>query len=85
MANTIPAFDAKNRLGGLLDRVQAGEEITITRHGTPVAMLVPVPSNSTAKAEKAFETLRQIRETLAKQGVKVTKEEIRGWIDEGRA
>ncbi|HEY1220720.1 MAG: type II toxin-antitoxin system prevent-host-death family antitoxin [Bryobacteraceae bacterium] len=37
----IGAFEAKNTLGTLLDRVQEGEEIVITRHGKPVARLVP--------------------------------------------
>jgi prevent-host-death family protein len=37
----IGAFEAKNTLGSLLDRVQQGEEVVITRHGKPVARLVP--------------------------------------------
>lgn len=37
----IGAFEAKNKLGMLLDRVEHGEEIIITRHGKPVARLVP--------------------------------------------
>ena len=37
----IGAFEAKNTLGALLDRVERGEEIIITRHGKPVARLVP--------------------------------------------
>ena len=37
----IGAFEAKNTLGSLLDRVEHGEEILITRHGKPVARLVP--------------------------------------------
>jgi prevent-host-death family protein len=37
----VGAFEAKNTLGTLLDRVQGGEEIVITRHGKPVARLVP--------------------------------------------
>jgi prevent-host-death family protein len=37
----IGAFEAKNTLGALLDRVEHGEEIVITRHGRPVARLVP--------------------------------------------
>jgi prevent-host-death family protein len=36
----IGAFEAKNTLGTLLDLVQQGEEIVITRHGKPVARLV---------------------------------------------
>jgi prevent-host-death family protein len=37
----IGAFEAKNTLGSLLDQVEQGEEIVITRHGRPVARLVP--------------------------------------------
>jgi prevent-host-death family protein len=37
----IGAFEAKNTLGALLDRVEQGEEVVITRHGKPVARLVP--------------------------------------------
>jgi prevent-host-death family protein len=37
----VGAFEAKNTLGALLDRVQSGEEIVITRHGQPAARLVP--------------------------------------------
>ncbi|MCX6599053.1 MAG: type II toxin-antitoxin system prevent-host-death family antitoxin [Acidobacteria bacterium] len=36
----IGAFEAKNTLGALLDRVERGEEIVITRHGKPVARLI---------------------------------------------
>jgi prevent-host-death family protein len=39
--NQIGAFEAKNTLGTLLDRVERGEEIVITRHGRAVARLVP--------------------------------------------
>jgi prevent-host-death family protein len=37
----VGAFVAKNTLGSLLDRVAQGEEVVITRHGKPVARLVP--------------------------------------------
>jgi prevent-host-death family protein len=37
----VGAFVAKNTLGSLLDRVEQGEEVVITRHGKPVARLVP--------------------------------------------
>ena len=37
----VGAFEAKNKLSQLLDEVERGEEITITRHGKEVARLVP--------------------------------------------
>jgi prevent-host-death family protein len=36
------AADAKARFSELLDRAAAGEELTISRHGKPVAKLVPI-------------------------------------------
>ena len=44
----IGAFEAKNKLGMLLDRVESGDEIVITRHGKPIARLVP----NTARIDK---------------------------------
>jgi len=37
----IGAFEAKNTLGSLLDLVQKGEEVVITRDGKPVTRLIP--------------------------------------------
>ena len=55
----IGAFEAKNKLGALLDRVEAGEEIVITRHGKAVARLVPNPVIvDQAKVHAAFERIR---------------------------
>jgi prevent-host-death family protein len=50
----IGAFEAKNRLSALLERVERGEEILITRRGKPVAKLVPaVPAPSRAAVHEA--------------------------------
>jgi prevent-host-death family protein len=38
----VGLFDAKTHLSSLVDRVEKGEEIWITRHGHPVAKLVPM-------------------------------------------
>ena len=40
----IGAFEAKSTLGHLLDLVEQGEEVTITRYGKDVARLVPARS-----------------------------------------
>jgi len=84
MPSNITAFEAKNRLGRLLDRVQGGEEITITRHGNPVARLVPIITSDPSGVERALATFKRIRQTLAKQGVKVTRQQMRDWVNEGR-
>lgn len=55
----IGAFEAKNKLGTLLDRVEHGEEIIITRHGKPVARLVPNATRiDKAQARAALERIR---------------------------
>jgi prevent-host-death family protein len=58
----IGAFEAKNTLGSLLDRVERGEEIVITRNGKPVARLVPDAGNAGRmdlnQTRAAFERIR---------------------------
>ena len=39
---TVGSFEAKTHLSRLLDQVARGEEVTITKHGTPVARIVSV-------------------------------------------
>ena len=46
MAVTVGAFEAKTHLSSLLQQVELGEEVTITKHGRPVARLVPVNEGS---------------------------------------
>jgi prevent-host-death family protein len=41
MQSTVGAFEAKTHLSELLERVARGERITITKHGKPIAQLVP--------------------------------------------
>ena len=61
----IGAFEAKNTLGSLLDRVERGEEIVITRHGKPVARLVASSGGiDRAKAQAAAERIRARAESL---------------------
>lgn len=60
----IGAFEAKNTLGALLDRVLEGEEIVITRHGKPVARLVPNASVDRSAAQAAAERIRARAQSL---------------------
>ena len=56
----VGAFEAKNKLGQLLDLVEQGEEVTITRHGKAVARLAPVrPMHSREQALAAMQRIRQ--------------------------
>ena len=82
--SSITAFEAKNRLGRLLDRVKAGEKITITRHGEPVAVLSPVVPSDHGQVDAALKTFKRIRDTLERKGTKVSRKQVREWISEGR-
>jgi prevent-host-death family protein len=76
----IGAFEAKNRLGQLLDWVEAGEEVVITRRGRVVARLVPPRSDiDPQQARAAAAAIR----TMSK-GVKLGRSKLKDLIAEGR-
>jgi len=58
---TVGAFEAKTHLSALLDRVAAGEEVVITKHGKPVARLVGAQTVDHARVDAAFEQLKALR------------------------
>lgn len=76
---TVGAFEAKTHLSALLERVAAGEEVTITKHGKPVARLVKPQQVDRARADDAFEKLKALREGTTLGGL--SWKELR---DEGR-
>lgn len=76
---TVGAYEAKTRLAELLDAVERGETITITRHGVPVATLSPT---GRAQARPLPEVFAEMRE--ARRGVRVPGVSIPGLIAEGR-
>jgi len=78
--DTIGAFDAKTHFSQLLERVAAGETITITRHGTPVAKLVPV--NAEADRKKRADAVERMKEFGRRHAL--GKIDIKALIEEGR-
>jgi prevent-host-death family protein len=56
---TVGTFEAKTHLSSLLEQIERGEEITITRHGRAVARLVPLPAVDRGRLE----------DTVAAEGV----------------
>jgi len=55
---TIGVYEAKTQLPRLLVRVSRGERVTITRHGVPVAMIVPVESRQRRPVEHVIADLQ---------------------------
>jgi prevent-host-death family protein len=78
--DTIGAYEAKTHFSALIEKVEAGEEITITRHGTPVARLVPIKKElTTAERRQVIEDWMNRPDKPTLGGLK-----IRDLINEGR-
>jgi prevent-host-death family protein len=76
----VGSFEAKNKLSALLDQVEHGAEITITRRGKAVAILVPAgPGFDREKAKRAIAGLVKTGKRLSLRGLK-----IKDLINEGR-
>lgn len=76
---TIGAYEAKTHLPRLLDEVASGSIITITKHGVPVAVLVPPAGTDRSAVRDAISGMRSFRAAHPLRGVT-----IRELIDEGR-
>ncbi len=76
---TVGAFEAKTHLSSLLERVAQGEEIVITRHGKPLARLIPVAVADRSRIDLAISKLKALRKGCNLGGL--SWQELR---DEGR-
>jgi len=77
---SVGAFEAKTHLSDLLDRVARGEKITITRHGIPAALLIPVEEKEVKLSHREIvEGMRALRKR-----VKTGKMSVRDMVKEGR-
>jgi prevent-host-death family protein len=89
---SITASEARAALPDLLTRVEDGEEVTITRHGRPVAVLVRPDSLLSRRARAALDGAGRIRELLAEaaatalpEGTGLTAERAEELISQIRA
>jgi prevent-host-death family protein len=76
---TVGTFAAKTHLSTLLEEVERGEEITITRHGKAIARLVPVGSITNGDLAHAVARLKAFRRGRRLGGISV-----KALIEEGR-
>ena len=79
--NTVGSYEAKTHLAELIDRAARGERITITRHGVPVAMLVPPEGRPKRTASEVIDEFREYRK---KNNIRLRGLSIRKMIEEGR-
>jgi prevent-host-death family protein len=76
----ITASEAKTQLPQLLDEVEHGETIVITRHGRAIARLVPEAERRRADVHAAIEDIKALRRSMPK----LSAAEVRELIEEGR-
>lgn len=60
----IAVFEAKSKLSALLDKACSGEEVVITRHGTPIARLVPMTAPTAPDRVRAVRAVRALSKRL---------------------
>jgi prevent-host-death family protein len=75
---SVGIYELKTHLSSVLDRVSAGETVTVTRHSTPIAYITPATAGSRTPAEAAS-SLR-----LSRPGRSLAGTSLRELIDEGR-
>ena len=76
----VGVFEAKTHLARLLERVQKGERFVITKHGHPVAELIPFRKSDPDKIQAAIDDLKAFQKSHSLDGLSV-----REIIEEGRS
>lgn len=76
---SVGSYEAKTHLPALLERVAKGEEIVITKHGVPIARLVPMEQERLRDVRTVIEELKKFRKGHTLGGLSV-----RDMINEGR-
>lgn len=81
----VGIFEAKTNLSALVEEVEKGGSVVITRHGKPVARLVQAePELSKEEIAKRTKALLELRNLANELKINATPEEIKEWINEGR-
>ena len=81
--HTVGAYEAKTHLSALLDRVERGETVMITRSGHPVALLAPAARRGRDVAA-ALSELDALRARITQHGEEVDWPALKADRDEGR-
>jgi len=73
---TIGVYDLKTHLSAVLEEVIAGRQVTITRHGHPIAQLTPAASPTREQRRQAIQEIREIAKTAKPLPAGVTIESL---------
>ena len=77
--------EAKANLSALVEEVERGVDVVITRHGRPVAKLVAYEGEASNElVAKRTQAIAEKRDMARKRGLRISIDELKSWIDEGR-
>ncbi len=79
----VGIYDARARLSELVEKVEAGEEVVLTRRGQPVVRLVPARDD--ARARTRARAVKRIHELRKRMKLRISRGEVRRAIAKGRA
>lgn len=79
----VGSYQLKTHSSEILKLVESGEIVTVTRHGKPIAQIIPISDASSTK-KSAVEGLLNLSKSFAQRGGRITHEEIKSWINTGR-
>ncbi len=78
----IGIYDLKNQLSAVLEEVIEGKEVTVTKHGRPIARIAPIKTADREDRAAAVAVIRELGERVRRLPVEATGREL---IDDGRA
>jgi len=77
----IGVYDLKNKLSAVLEEVLAGREVTVTKHGRPIARISPVSPSDRESREAAVAAIHALGDRVRRGSGEKSAREL---IDEGR-
>lgn len=75
---TVGIYEARTRLSKLIAKVSKGEEVTVTRHGLPVARIVPIDNQRKISIDETIESIEKFSRGKTLRG------NLKKAIEEGR-
>lgn len=78
---SIGVYDLKNKLSAVLEEVLAGKEVTVTKHGRPIARVAPVTAPDLEDRVAAVAAIHALGDTVRRLP---NEKSARDLIDEGR-
>jgi prevent-host-death family protein len=76
---TIGIYEARTRWSEIIDKVGKGDEVTVTRHGVPIARIIPVDSEKRLAVRDAIAAMKEFGRGKSLRGLSLKK-----MIKEGR-